>query len=260
MDSGKINPMWKQTLALPTLQPGQIHVWRLATSDFRGCEDRLAQFLSLEEQQRVARFIFDHHRHAYLVTHGVMRRLLGHYLGLEPEQVMLMLNPCGKPSVDFTRTPATVNTFQFNISESRGMALLAFGLCGELGVDVEAWRQELDVRRMAGRFFAAGEKKSLLALPASVQRAAFFYGWTRKEAYMKARGLGFTLPLASFEVSLDPGGEPRLLSSQEADVRVDEWQMFSLEPGEGFAGALAVHGPAQVTPLAFTSPLLFAGK
>ncbi len=248
--------MWKTTQNLPELAPGLIHVWRVSTADFQAQNPVLPQLLTEPERQRVARFHFEHHRRAYLVTHAVMRRLLGHYLGLAGNEVVFGFNGCGKPYVDLQQTPTDVGGFQFNISESKGTALLAFGLCAEMGVDVEAWRPELEIERLANRFFAPGETRQLMSLPAAWRRSAFFCGWTRKEAYMKARGLGFSLPLASFEVSLHPDEPPALLSTTEAGVTVSDWRMFSLEPGAGFAGALTLPGPARLELLDFTPELL----
>ena len=248
--------MWKTIQNLPGLAPSWVHVWRLRTADFREQAPLLLLRLSDPERQRVARFHFEHHRQAYLVTHAVMHLLLDHYLGMQGGQVVFGYNNCGKPHIDLTQTPTSVRGFQFNISESKGTALLAFGLCTEMGVDVEAWRPDLEIERLANRFFAPGETRRLLAVPPAQRRAAFFYGWTRKEAYMKARGLGFSLPLASFEVSMHPAEPPALLSTIEPGVVVSDWRMFSFEPGEGFAGALALTGPAQLELMDFTPQLL----
>ncbi len=248
--------MWDPCQSLPGLQSGRVHVWRAGAADFAARQGRLERLLAPEERRRLERFHFAHHRQAYLVTHALLNLLLGHYLGLQPQQVSLLCNDYGKPAIDFTRTPCALPRFHFNISESRSVALLAFGLDGELGVDVEAWRPDLDFERLANRFFAPGEKQRLLDLPPALRQAAFFHGWTRKEAYMKARGLGFSLSLSAFEVSMHPAEPARLLASSEPGVTVSDYSLFSLEPGAGYAGALASAGPAQVQTLAFTPALL----
>ncbi len=251
--------MWRDPDEIPVLQAGLVYVWRVQVTDFSACLPALHSLLDKAEQERVHRFIFERHRLAYLVMHGALRILLGHYLGLPPRQVCFAYNPNGKPSLDFGRLSiSAVPDFQFNISESSGVGLMAFGLCGELGVDVEAWRPQVDFERLAQRFFAPPESQALLSLPEEQRQAAFFDGWTRKEAYMKARGLGFALPLDDFVVALRPGEAPCLLQTREAGVNVREWHILALQPGEGLAGALAVHGAARLETLAFTPRRLTA--
>ena len=131
---------------------------------------------------------------------------------------------------------------RFNLSHSRGLALYAVALDREVGVDVEFVRDDFAVEEIATSFFSPGEVAALKALPACSRVEGFFNCWARKEAYVKARGEGLSIPLAHFEVSLAPGGRAALLSvldNRREDLR---WSLRGLTPGAGYAAAVAVEG------------------
>ena len=109
-------------------------------------------------------------------------------------------------------------------------------------MDVEFVRQDFDLEPFARRFFSPQETASLHALPQDQQVAAFFACWTRKEAYLKARGDGLTLALDSFDVSLEPGEPARLRAVQGDAQEAGRWSLAHLVPKPGFVGALALEG------------------
>ena len=84
--------------------------------------------------------------------------------------------------------------------------------------------------------FAPGEQKRWANVPKDLRELAFFLGWTRKEAYVKALGDGLYLPLDSFEVALDPGEPARFLN-------VPDWSLYDLSAPE-YAAALTIEGTA----------------
>ncbi len=98
------------------------------------------------------------------------------------------------------------------------------------------------VRRIAERFFSAAEVATLRALPRELREEAFFACWTRKEAYIKARGAGLSIPLGSFSVTLAPGEPAALLDYPSSPEEIRAWSLRSLETVPGFAAALAVEG------------------
>jgi 4'-phosphopantetheinyl transferase len=95
---------------------------------------------------------------------------------------------------------------------------------------------------LAKRFFSPREYDVLHALPEEARNRAFFNCWTRKEAYIKGRGEGLTLPLRQFDVSLEPGEPARLLNSRTHPADVARWSLQALSPGHGYAAAIAVEG------------------
>jgi 4'-phosphopantetheinyl transferase len=164
----------------------------------------------------------------------MLRRLLGGFLGLEPERVELRYGPHGKPCVEGLR---------FNLAHSHELALYAFSRGRELGVDLERIRPLRDAAAIAERYFSAEENAVLRSLPEIQRHEAFFRCWTRKEAYLKALGDGLARPLDSFDVTLAPGEPARLLRVQGAPDEAARWSLLHLDPAPGFVGALAAEGP-----------------
>lgn len=105
-------------------------------------------------------------------------------------------------------------------------------------------------RRLAGadedlvaRFFSPREREMIRALPAALRPEAFFHCWTRKEAYIKAIGLGLSQPLRDFTVSVHPGEPAALLEVAGDPGAAARWRLHALHPGPGFVGALAAEAP-----------------
>jgi len=131
---------------------------------------------------------------------------------------------------------------QFNLSHAGDLVLYAFASAAQVGIDIEYQQADLDYEALARVSFSQREQVTLRTLPQESKRAAFFSCWTRKEAYIKARGLGFSLPLALFDVSLVPGEPAALLDSREDPHEVERWSMRELFPGPGDTGALVLEG------------------
>jgi 4'-phosphopantetheinyl transferase len=145
-------------------------------------------------------------------------------------------NPQGKPSLTGVTDP-----LRFNVSHSHGIALYGVTRGREIGIDVEQVRGEVAVDQLADRFFSTQEVAALRALPAAERREAFFRIWARKEAYLKATGLGLSLALDCFDVSLTPGAAA-LLATRNDPAEAGRWSMRELVVAEGFAAALLVEG------------------
>jgi 4'-phosphopantetheinyl transferase len=187
----------------------------------------LEMLLSAEERARAARFHVDRDRNRFIAARGHLRELLGGMLGIPPAEVEFSYNPYGKPET------AGV---QFNMSHSEWMALIAISRSRVVGVDVERKNRAFVDDRIPERFFSPAEVQALRALPEGQQTEAFFNCWTRKEAYVKARGLGLSLALDSFDVSLAPGEPARFLRGAEG------WEIETVSAPEGFAAAVVGSG------------------
>jgi len=148
-----------------------------------------------------------------------------------------MVNPYGKPSLS---TGYGVPPLYFNLSHSGEVALLGTAVGAEIGIDVELIRPDVIKEGIAERFFAAAEVADLQALPEKLQADAFFHCWTRKEAYIKGRGIGLSLPLDRFEVTLRPDEPARLRRVMDLPEEPEAWSMHTIIPTPGYAGALAV--------------------
>ncbi len=192
--------------------------------------DYLNEILSPEERERANRFRFPEHRHRYIVCRGTVREVLALYLNLAPAAIRFDYNPYGKPSVPGSDV-------RFNVSHSGVWAMLAVSLEREVGIDIEHIDPRFAQDQIPERFFSPREVEHLRSLPESRQTAAFFRCWTRKEAYIKARGLGLALALDSFDVSLRPDDPPEL-------SRAGHWSIQNLDAPAGYAAAIVAEGGA----------------
>jgi 4'-phosphopantetheinyl transferase len=187
---------------------------------------RRRDLLSDQERARADRFHFAKDREAHIAAHGALRLILAKHLNCPAAEILFKEGTNGKPAVAGLR---------FNLSHSANLGLVAVTSDRELGVDVE----HIDPHRadvsVAHRFFSPSEASALEALPPEQQTVAFLNCWTRKEAYLKAIGLGLSVPLDSFDVSLAPGEPARLLRGADP-----KWQLHSFVPAPEYLGALAV--------------------
>jgi 4'-phosphopantetheinyl transferase len=216
----------------------EVHVWRVSLEQPGARVGELRTLLSPEESGRAARFHFEKDRRHFVVARGILRTLLGRYLGSRPADLKFNYSPFGKPALAHE---SCVSPILFNVSHSGGLALYAFTCGREVGVDVEQARADFAGEEIAARFFSAREVESLRAVEHDLRTEAFFNCWTRKEAYIKALGEGLSHPLDSFSVSLAPGEPTALLYSADAS-ETSRWSMRDLKPALGYAAALAVEG------------------
>jgi 4'-phosphopantetheinyl transferase len=187
--------------------------------------------LSAAEWERAARFVFPLHRDRFVAARAGLRRVLGRCLGRAPEDLVFAYSDRGRPRL------APPLGLDFNLAHSGDVALLALGTC-TVGVDVEMMRDMPNVLTIARRFFAPAEVAALIRLDGEARRRGFFHAWTRKEALIKAAGVGLAA-LGDTEVALDAQANPTVFS---APGGVEGWRLFHLEPCAGYVGALAVRG------------------
>jgi 4'-phosphopantetheinyl transferase len=229
--------IWQLPDADLSLPHQEIHVWR-AHLDLQESLTELFATLAPDERERAARFHFQRDRNHFIAARGMLRALLGRYLKRNAAGLSFGYSAYGKPFL----ADAQAGDLCFNVSHSHGLALFAFARGRELGVDLEFMRAEVIGEQIAERFFSATEVATLRALPASEQVAAFFNCWTRKEAYIKARGEGLSLGLDQFDVSLVPGKPAALLGNRIAAGEMFRWSMVELAPGADFKAALVAEG------------------
>jgi 4'-phosphopantetheinyl transferase len=198
----------------------------------------LMQLLTPEEREQAARFHFERDQNRFAITRGILRVLLAKYTSTPPEDLRFERGPYGKPAL---ARECGADAFHFNVSHSGIWALLAIARSAEVGVDVEKVRADVDLLDVAQAVFSPREFATLRALPDDgSQREAFFACWSRKEAYIKAVGMGVALGLDTFDVSIKPGKPAALLySAHESDAH-DHWTLIDLEVEEGYHAALAI--------------------
>ncbi len=195
----------------------------------RGDLAALTRTLSPDECERAARFRFARDRFRYVAARSMLRALLADRLGCAPGEIRLTYNAFGKPRLATGR-------LRFNVSHAGDVTLFVFADGIEVGCDIE-WRNDrLRVEATAGEFFAPAEYRALRRLPPGARTEGFFNAWTRKEAFVKARGLGLSLPLDRVEVSLAPG-EPAVFRRGGSG-----WSLHAFEPRPGLHAAVVIEG------------------
>lgn len=188
-----------------------------------------------DERKRAERFRFDRHRERFIVCRGRLREILSGYWNGLPQAIRFRKGPGGKPAVNGNNSEIC-----FNLSHCGGRALYAVAYGREVGVDVEAVRPKPKAAALVDRFFSANEKAAFQTLDPHDREVAFFAGWTRKEAYVKAVGKGLRFPLDRFDVSLKPGDQNALLRVEGAPEEVKRWSLRDIDLGPDFRAALAV--------------------
>ncbi len=205
-------------------KPNQVHVWLF---DLGNPSQELLDWewiLSEQEIIRSKRYRFERDRLRFVARRGILRMLLGKYLGLAPVEIAYHTNPYGKLSL-----PS--HPLQFNLSSCQNRVIFAFTLEKKIGVDLERIHSFPELDRMAEHWFSAAERASLFALAPELQIEAFFHIWTQKEAFLKAHGKGLSLPLQNFSVSVDPNLPGGLLSIEQGEENITSWKMctYTLE-------------------------------
>jgi 4'-phosphopantetheinyl transferase len=236
--------LWLEGPERPLAREGEAHVWRAGLEPGGPALRRLWEMLSADERRRADRFHFRRDREHFVAARGGLREILGRYTGAAPGSLRFSYDGFGKPSLSGPAPGVEAGGAppRFNVSHSGGVALYAVTAGREVGVDIERVREDFAGLDIARNFFSPDEVAALSALPAGERAAAFFDCWTRKEAYIKARGQGLSHPLHLFTVSLTPGRPAALLRTDDDPAEAARWSLVELFPGEGYRAALAVEG------------------
>lgn len=232
-------PTWTVPPTSLTLFNQQVHVWRASFHQLDALYESLEEVISVDEKAKARRYRFENNRREYITARGFLRFLLGSYAKQNPQDLKFLYNPFGKPSL---YTSPQSQRITFNLSHAHGFVVYAFSINREVGIDIERIRPEAAHDGVAERFFSQEEVRTLRTLPSHAQPQGFFNCWTRKEAYIKARGEGLSIPLNQFDVSLIPGQPARLIESRVDPEDTNKWSLCALPMGTQYAAALAVEG------------------
>jgi 4'-phosphopantetheinyl transferase len=228
----------RASLEALTLEQGVLHVWRGSLDQPTAVRRRLESLLSCDEHERALRFRFDKDRARYVVGRGVLRLLLERYAGLDAACIRFEYGRYHKPVLAGAETPF------FNLAHAGAVVLYVFSSCFPVGVDVELMQLELPGEGIAEHFFSPVEVAALRALPERERAGAFLACWTRKEAFLKARGDGLTLPLDSFDVTVAPDEPAAVLRTGWSPDEHLRWKILDLsDPASAQVAALAAPEP-----------------
>ena len=237
-------PCSATTVALPSAD--EIHLWRIELTQPDTVVERLRPTLDANELARVNRFRTEVLRRRFLIGRGALRSILGKYLGDASEGVTFEYGTHGKPAIAGAGNAS--NRLEFNLAHTDDIALCAVAVGRPVGVDVESVRPLLDGARIIARYFSAREQSEFLSMPDSDRTAAFYRGWSRKEADLKATGTGISAGLDSFDVTL-AADNPRLLRIGDDSNEATRWTLLDVDGGPDLAAAVAT--PAPVTHIEF---------
>lgn len=216
------------------LAPGVVHLWQRRLTASEPEVNVGYGLLSNEEKETAMRFRINRPGTDFILTRSTLRLLLAHYLDTSPQQVCFQYGAQGKPVL------AGESELYFNVSHTEGLALMAFAQRRAIGVDVENLGRRTEVQRLANRFFSEREQQALKQLCGDELQVAFFRCWTRKEAYIKAKGDGLSLPLDQFDVSITAGNRDALLATRPDPSEAARWTIRDVAVGAGYAAAVAV--------------------
>jgi 4'-phosphopantetheinyl transferase len=217
-----------------SLGDNEIHVWHIDLTAQEAAIDSLSPLLDKDEKSRAARFIVPEPRIQFILSRAFLRIALGRYLQIEPREVRFQTAEHGKPEL------AEHSGLHFNLSHTDGATVIAITRAGQVGVDVERIRENMDPLQLGARFFSRQESEWLRSQPMSQRFAAFFACWTAKEAYVKACGSGLSAPLDGFAVAIRPGDAELHLEIYGKPAESRRWSMWRLDLGPELRGALAV--------------------
>ena len=235
-------------MAVPPLDSTRVHVWTASLAVAGARLSDLCAELVPDERTRADRLRTPQLRRRFIVACVLLRRLLTTYAPVHASGPRIGYGINGKPCL------ADAPELRFNVSHADDTAMYAIASEREVGIDIEATMRNVDVDGVARHAFSASECEVLAALAPDARRDAFFRIWTRKEAYVKARGEGLSYPTRSLTVSHDD--DDNALIADERDERAqDRWRVSGLEAPPGFAAALATEGRDR-TVLRFDAALL----
>ena len=230
-----LTPSWCSAPRKLTLAPDELHIWRAQVDQRNALLLKFSNTETCDETERAKQFQVEQARARFLICRVILKNILRRYSNLEAGCLRFEYGRYGKPYLSNT-------DLRFNSSHSNNLALYAIGLGQEIGIETEYIRPVLDRDQIVDRYFTAKEKIMYGRLTPDAKGPAFFNGWTRKEAYLKATGVGLNQPLRTVEVSLEPGKPARLLRINGNPREADAWSLYELSLGTDYAGALAVKG------------------
>jgi 4'-phosphopantetheinyl transferase len=219
--------------------PGEIHVWFARCDRQADSKREWWDTLSAAEKTRAESFRFTRDRARYVAAHSILRELLGRYTGLPPASLRFGTTAHGKPELGQASGRSQLG---FNLSHSGDAALYAIAWNRDVGVDLEQIRRMPGMEHVARRTFSEREWTEFCSLTPDDRECAFYRGWTRKEAVVKALGMGLSIPLDSFDVSIRPDESPRVLGNRIPGQEGVAWDLWDATLYAGYWGTVATIG------------------
>jgi 4'-phosphopantetheinyl transferase len=224
-------------------EKGETHVLRVSLDPRPECAD-LEEFfewsvLSAEERARASRFIRARDGRRFMICRGSLRLILGQLTNTSPRDVAFRFGNGGKP--ELARGPRDDGPLlRFNVTHSEDLALIAVSLDVEVGVDLERLRTISEAARIVESYFTPAEQAQFATLEEPARASAFLRGWTRKEAILKAKGVGLAGLAANYETMFGITELTDTFSPISPRSRIGEWFLWEAAPRVDYYAALAV--------------------
>jgi 4'-phosphopantetheinyl transferase len=228
------------------MEIGAVALWCAYPGDLQAEEvlRECAALLDEAERARAGRFRFERHAGAYIASQALARIALSHEHPLLPAAWRLSANAYGKPSAE----PEC--GLRFNLSNCDELVVCLVARGAEVGVDTEPWGRANEIAALAPEVFSRREQEQLAALPEAERPDRALSLWTLKEAYIKARGRGLSLPLGQFSFVFGGAEGIRLKAEPDVDEEPGRWRFCLLDHAE--------HRIALMVEQALRSPALSA--
>ncbi len=247
LDSAKLVAQLPVVTCAPALQNDCV-IYAISEQESPVNLDVLYPVLSNDEKQQLAAFRINKHAKLWGYTHAWLRLILEHHTQVAASQLCFAKNAYGKPYISNNVSNNISNndgnkvaTFpQFNISHSEQRALIAVSKHVDIGVDIEFAKPYIQTTKLAKHYFSNDETQAIQSLRSDEQQAAFFTCWSRKEAFIKAMGLGLSMPLSDFSVSVEPTKPAQLLRVNYQNEHPSNWCLHHIEVPSGYFAAVAL--------------------
>ncbi len=228
--------MWETATEKLASPAGAVQIWLAQVSNSLPWLPFLQTLLSGDERVRANRYRVEDARQEFIMARGLTRWILGARLGLDPKRVVFRYSAFGKPEL----AESGDGRLQFNVSHSGGAILLGISSHEPIGVDLERIDRTIDWLPVATRFYSVNENRELQALPEAGQKRAFYAIWTRKEAFLKAKGSGLSDRLTDFDVTADDSRPSALLTTRYEVADAARWSVVGLPAGDHYEAAVAI--------------------
>ncbi len=235
---------WEPGIALARPEPGETHVWRIDLDPAPDCAtfEQLQPWhvLSEEERARARRFVRFRDGRRFAVCRGSLRLILGELSDSDPSALAFRFGAGGKPELAGPLSSGSIPRLRFNVTHSDDLALIAVSLDRELGVDLERLRTIGEAERIVGSYFTAAEQAQFAAFDERDRMVGFLRGWTRKEAILKAKGVGLAGLATSYETMFGTTELTADFTPAAPLPRIGEWRLWEAAPCDDYVAALAI--------------------
>ncbi len=208
-----------------------VDVWQANILSQEAAKQNYYELLNADEKQKVDTFLRAELQQKYINTRGILRKVLGTYLNMKPQDINIKTAEYGKPFVDDSE-------IFFNLSHTGNKLVIAVSNVSEIGIDLEQLRGRKNLKGLVKKCLSTVEKKSWESLSEQQQIFMFYYLWVRKEALVKAIGRGIAMGLD--QCIVDPVQQTKFLSIPGGGDSINDWKIVEVKLNQEDVCALVI--------------------